>query len=732
MIEYLTTSDNFCVPVIALSEGTDQETYLFPTNKENLIRQLQNCKRDKLYMQIPVAFDTETTNFEQQDMKLATMYIWQFALKFESEIIFVYGRTWREWEDFINFLKYNLGKKRLVVYVHNLSFEFHFFYTHIYLTKVFARKKRHPIYAETDKIIFKCSYILTNYSLRKLAELRGYTSKEDLDYDKIRHWKTILPNKDLSYALVDVKILVELIDDEIRKNGKIQDIPLTQTGYARRYCLEYIKEHTNFMTYQSFVRSIVPTDPKLFGMLYQAFAGGFTHANFKYIDIVLENIFCRDRTSFYPYQMCCKRFPMRFLEANPDHFQLLTGKAMVMECEFINLNATTPHSILSEHKCMIKGDKIIDNGRVRFAENLTTTITDLDYDTIEKFYTYDTMNVNLLYVADYDYLPKEFIMAILELYKNKTTLKGIIGREEEYLRSKELLNSMYGMSVTNPLNDEITFDEGLWGLEEINTEDGLQKYRNSIKLFSAYQWGVWVTAWARHDLLMDVYEIGEDVVYCDTDSIKSLNPHDEVFEKTDKQVLNNIQDVMKRYNIKREYFFPKNEDGIEMPLGVWDKEPTYKLFKVLGAKRYCFSYEDDYFEKKKKKLNTNDNFFTTVAGVSKKALKNYIIKLANDSNLSPFDIFGYELYKNKEHYLVVPKEYSEKLTSHYSEQGFKTLLTDYQGITVGVSETSFICLEKIPFELKLSNDFSDFLEFMFTEKEGGGSFNEKRFKFSKE
>ena len=542
----------------------------------------------------------------------------------------------------------------------------------------------------------------------------------------------ILPNKDLSYALVDVKILVELIDDEIRKNGKIQDIPLTQTGYARRYCLEYIKEHTNFMTYQSFVRSIVPTDPKLFGMLYQAFAGGFTHANFKYIDIVLENIFCRDRTSFYPYQMCCKRFPMRFLEANPDHFQLLTGKAMVMECEFINLNATTPHSILSEHKCMIKGDKIIDNGRVRFAENLTTTITDLDYDTIEKFYTYDTMNVNLLYVADYDYLPKEFIMAILELYKNKTTLKGIIGREEEYLRSKELLNSMYGMSVTNPLNDEITFDEGLWGLEEINTEDGLQKYRNSIKLFSAYQWGVWVTAWARHDLLMDVYEIGEDVVYCDTDSIKSLNPHDEVFEKTDKQVLNNIQDVMKRYNIKREYFFPKNEDGIEMPLGVWDKEPTYKLFKVLGAKRYCFSYEDDYFEKKKKKLKTNDNFFTTVAGVSKKALKNYIIKLANDSNLSPFDIFGYELYKNKEHYLVVPKEYSEKLTSHYSEQGFKTLLTDYQGITVGVSETSFICLEKIPFELKLSNDFSDFLEFMFTEKEGGGSFNEKRFKFSKE
>lgn len=732
MISYLTTLDDYVAPALILSRDTPNQKCLYPTTKNKLTQLLQTCKRDRLYLQIPVAFDTETTNFEQNGMKLATMYIWQFALKFECETIFVFGRTWSEWEQFMSYLRYNCGKKKMVIYVHNLSFEFHFFYTHIYLTKVFARKKRHPIYAESDKIIFKCSYILTNYSLRGLAKSRGYTEKENMNYDLMRHSLTVMSKEDLSYSLVDVEILVEFIADEIKKNGLIQNIPLTSTGYARNYCIRYISEHTNFMSYQNFIRNILPTDPKLFGMLFKAFAGGFTHANFMYIDITLEDVHCRDKTSFYPSQMCCKRFPMRFHEAKPEHFQLFTGKAMVMECEFEKIEAVTPHSILSEHKCLLEGDKLIDNGRVRYSDKLTIVITDLDLEIIEKFYKYSFMKINVLYVADYDYLPKEFIMAVLELYKGKTTLKGVLGSEEEYMRSKELLNSLYGMSVTNPLNDEILFEDGVWGLEEIDTETGLQKYKNSRKLFSAYQWGVWVTAWARYDLLRDVYDIGEDVVYCDTDSIKCLGEHDDVFEKADERILVDIEKVSKHYNIPREYFFPKTIKGEEKPLGVWDKEPDYKMFKTLGAKRYCFSYNDAYFNKNKEKLETEDNFFTTVAGVSKTAAKDYIVNVANHSNLSPFDVFGYERYEGKEHYLTIPKEYSNKLASHYSECGFHTKLTDYNGVTADVTETSFISFEKIPFEFKLSDDLSKFLELIFLVRENSGSFDETRFKFSKE
>lgn len=732
MITYLTNIYNGSREILTLSEKTAQEEKLYETNKQHLTFLLLNCDRDKNYLQLPVAFDIETTNFEQNEMKLSTMYIWQFALKFEFETIFVYGRTWDEWENFISYIRHNIGKKKIIIYVHNLSFEFQFIFTHIFLTKVFARRKRHPIYAESDYIIFKCSYILTNYSLGSLAKNRGYTEKEELDYDLIRHSGTPLTKKELSYALVDVKIITELISEEISKNGKIEDIPLTSTGYARNYCISYLQKNTNFLSYQSKIRKIVPTNEELFGALFKAFSGGFTHANFNYIDITVDDVSCRDKTSFYPSIMCLKRFPMKFFKAKPEHFELFTGKAMLIECEFHKIEAVTPHSILSEHKCLIEGDKLIDNGRVRYAEKLTIMITDLDLETIQKFYSYGFLRINLLYVADYEYLPKEFIMSVLELYKSKTVLKGVIGEEEKYMRSKELLNSLYGMSVTNPLNDEILFEEGLWNLEEIEVRDGLEKYKNSRKLFTAYQWGVWVTAWARHDLLSDVYDIGDDVVYCDTDSIKCLGAHNEVFDNSDKKVFQEISEISKRYNIPREYFFPKTMNGEEKALGEWDSEPSYSHFKTLGAKRYCFSYYDNYFEKNKKKMNTEDNFFTTVAGISKKASKAYIIKEATRLNLSPFDVFSYELYENNENYLIVPKEYSEKLTSHYSEQGFSATLTDYLGNSQLIKETSFINLEKIPFEFRLSNDLSKFLELIFTIRENSPSFDEGRFKFTKE
>ena len=214
MISYLSTFDNYVAPVLILSKDTPNQKFLYPTTKNRLTQLLQTCKRDRLYLQIPVAFDTETTNFEQDNMKLATMYIWQFALKFECETIFVYGRTWSEWEQFMSYLRYNCGKKKMVIYVHNLSFEFHFFYTHIYLTKVFARKKRHPIYAESDKIIFKCSYILTNYSLRGLAKSRGYTEKETMNYDLMRHSLTVMSKEDLSYSRYEAR---HQKDNDVRK-----------------------------------------------------------------------------------------------------------------------------------------------------------------------------------------------------------------------------------------------------------------------------------------------------------------------------------------------------------------------------------------------------------------------------------------------------------------------------------------------------------------------------------
>ena len=99
-----------------------------------------------------------------------------------------------------------------------------------------------------------------------------------------------------------------------------------------------------------------------------------------------------------------------------------------------------------------------------------------------------------------EYLPTEFINSILHLYEMKTKLKGVKGKEVEYLNSKEMLNSCYGMCVTNPLRDEILCDGESWDVEHLTGEKQLEmlnKYNDSKNRFLFYPWGIYVTAFAR-------------------------------------------------------------------------------------------------------------------------------------------------------------------------------------------------------------------------------------------
>ena len=122
------------------------------------------------YFNIPCAFDIETTSFYidndtgavidyKQKMKIkseidanyepekaAIMYIWQFGINGRV----IVGRTWNEFIEMLDFISHFLHlneNKRLVVYVHNLGFEFQFMRKLFKWIKIFAIEKREPIYA---------------------------------------------------------------------------------------------------------------------------------------------------------------------------------------------------------------------------------------------------------------------------------------------------------------------------------------------------------------------------------------------------------------------------------------------------------------------------------------------------------------------------------------------------------------------------------------------------------
>ena len=83
-------------------------------------------------------------------------------------------------------------------------------------------------------------------------------------------------------------------------------------------------------------------------------------------------------------------------------------------------------------------------------------------------YDFENLNIIDFRVSSNDYLSPTFVKYILELYGNKTTLKGIEEQEPLYMKSKQYINSMYGMMVTKNITDTIEFEEDRWKKELLN------------------------------------------------------------------------------------------------------------------------------------------------------------------------------------------------------------------------------------------------------------------------
>lgn len=174
------------------------------------------------------------------------------------------------------------------------------------------------------------------------------------------------------------------------------------------------------------------------------------------------------------------------------------------------------------------------------------------------------------YFSKYDYLPKEFIDFILEKYVKKTEYKDVAGKEVEYALEKAKFNALYGMSVTNNIKDEVIFDnETGWKEVPLTNDEILNKLKYERKKgFLSFAWGVWVTAHARNNLLENVIKLDDNVIYCDTDSIKVINKgfNVDIINDYNKQVEEKIKKASEDLKIPIENFKPKDKKGRERML----------------------------------------------------------------------------------------------------------------------------------------------------------------------
>lgn len=699
-----------------------EDTYYTIDDLEDILTEAQQngivTNNQKInYHNIIFAFDIETSSFkdkptkEDHNEKRAIMYIWQLAIN--GRVII--GREWSEFLYCINKIVeiLDLNKQtRIIIYVHNLAFEFQFIRKFFNWYKVFAIDTRKPIYAITENgIEFRCSYILSNKSLAKLGDdLQKYKVSKmvgDLDYKKVRTPLTPLSKQEIQYCINDTLVVSAYIKECQEQEKYLYRIPYTATGYCRRYvrhnCLysggkKYKQKQAN--KYHAQMLTMQIQDYEEYKQLKRAFAGGFTHAAANYSGITVLNVDSIDFTSSYPYVLLSEKFPMGSgkiveIHSNEELRHYLKYYFCVFDCKFFDLKPKFKYeNYLSVSKCYQKTNVINNNGRVYSADIIGTTLTNIDFDIIEKVYTFSKCNIMNFRIYKKGYLPKEIIESIIKLYKDKTILKGVSGKEVEYQLSKGLLNSVYGMMVTDIIRDDIIYQDGEWSTEAAEPEKLLNKYNKSRRRFLFYAWGVACTAYARRNIWSGILEFKEDYIYSDTDSIKCINlkEHQKYINAYNQLCERKLKTMCNHYKIDYAELLPKTIKGTIKPLGVYDHDGHYDKFKTLGAKRYMV-LEDG-------KLSI------TVSGVNKKTAVPYL--LDNNSIDDCFAVFNEGL--------IIPPDQTGKLTHCYIDKEYTGVVTDYQGVKYDYDSLSGIYLEGAEYNFDISMEYINFLKGYFYTK----------------
>ncbi len=655
-------------------------------------------------------FDIEATSFYQDDKKQCTMYAWVFGINGTC----IRGRTWQEFfnvlDELIKFYNISL-EKRFIIYIHNLSYEFQWFKNYFEWERVFSLDTRKPIYALTKQgIEFRCSYLLSGYSLEKLGEnlLKYKVNKKvgDLDYSLIRHSKTPLTDKEWGYILNDGLVVMAHIEEEIERLGNITKIPLTKTGYVRKLCQEKCLKGDDRWGYTKLIKNLTLT-PSTYQQLKRAFTGGFTHANVNYVDQTISDVHSFDFSSSYPAVMLSERYPMSkpfnpHIENDEDFYECICSFACMFECEFWNIQSTCEYeNYISTSRCIEMEHYISNNGRLIEADYILMTLTEQDFIIISNMYKWDKIAIHNMNCFYKDYLPKDFVLAILELFEKKTQLKNVEGKEVEYMVSKNMLNSTYGMCVTDPCRDEIIYSNNEWTEQKGNIEELIEAYNNNKQRVLYYAWGVWVTAYARRNLFDGIFEFKNDYIYSDTDSIKVINieNHKEYIENYNKRINEKIGKCFAHYDIPLERATPFTSKGIPKPLGVWDYEGKYDRFKTLGAKRYITEKHGD--------------ISITVAGVSKNAGAKYLREKykTNDEIFKHFeeDLYFPAHYEIKENGEMIDANGSGKLCHTYIDTPINGDIIDYMGNKYYYKELSGVHMENTDYTMSITGEFKKLL-----------------------
>lgn len=631
--------------------------------------------KSRPYINIGAGFDCETSRFN--DSEISFVYIWQFSVGKLNFLCRDYNELSRFMSELSNLVLQIHGNATILIGDANINYEFSYFKKIFFenITKAFCKDKSHVC---TFTIYNNLKFIeVLGVMGRNLATIaKNYNTvpkrKGDLDYDKIRNTHTHLDRKEILYCVNDVAILAQAIP-ALHKEYTLQgdNIPMTQTGIVRNaikkaYCPNSAKKK-NLMDAVNLLKG---TEQEYKYFRRYLYSGGLTHSNFTYVGKTSHNVQCFDLTSAYPWALNAKTFPAGELIKTNDYRLALSHKHWIMEVTFHNLKSKSSHSTLSLHKCIKIQNEVTDNGRIYSAEYVKVLISEVDYQNIKAIYDFDgkgTQITNMWYFTKSARCPQPMLDVMNGWYIKKAILKphskDTPENEKDYLRLKQLINSIYGMLVTALYDTSIEI-----GDDDFNeVADDWENYSNTI--FNMYI-GYWCTAYVRQRLIQCISKYPNSILQYDTDSIYCLESDTELKAYVEEINGDIAKEIMK--NCKESQLWD---------LGQWDDDGHYIDFMALGSKRYIGR-------------KANGKIKITFAGASD-------TDIISEAKRTTTDIFDFIKDFN------ITQDMSTKTGAKHFKGIYSNDVTDYKGNTVYETSYGSTTVINVPFTAHLSKQFAN-------------------------
>ena len=666
-------------------------------------------------------FDTETSTITHDGEKIAFMYVWQMAIENEA----FYGRTWAEFRDCLYKIKNEMHLAvdyRLIVYVHNLKYDFGFYKHEVNLEGDFvARSKRTVLkHIMDDCFEVRDSAVYTEEPLEDMGEEVGIPKLKGYNYTKIRHSLTPLSDNELKYCEHDVLILTKYFRTEAENYGyPIYKLPLTATQKVKRVINEEFARESR--VYQNMIMSRQlkdnDHDNNILNLLKHAFFGAFNYSSQLVRGVTQDNVTGIDISACYGAQCLVHKYPIGKFKplANPKSLSDLTTneryKGMALLITFAARDISPkfadigflPINLQNYWHRSATGLQNIAAKRILTAKQIEMTLTDVDFKLFLELYNHNGIKIISILGSEYGDMPPYMIRSITKMHQQKLKIQSrnkqiekirplTLAEQLEYLHAKTGVSRIYGILVQDPVRDEYRWDPKKQDVVKAGEQRNKSQFQPVL-----YQWGVWVVAWARYEIIRVLIQLSDDahtdfndgkILHSDTDSLyfKSDENDSKVITEYNRMITNKIRRVADLYHLDI-----NDLNG----MGTL-KMAHYESFKTIGIKQYCY-IQDGKFDYRCAGLPRPDYVYDQYGN---QFMNQDGTPVNNGMNF--FDNFGSDKERMAAfcHEMSIPVENAHVKRNYYHDTPLKTPIdvTDHLGNIVQVQPKSWVIISESGFD----------------------------------